>query len=162
MATFKRIKNLVTAANNGHLQWGRYVKQDGSTSDYICYSDDGNIIRFTNDEEIKSMCMFYVPEPRLNVNRLMEIIADDTDMDLTCEEIRKYKRQHLYVLDRDPQHWIAFASVHIGEFLALKQELIFEAHLVGDKPIMVVYTVKKAGSYEFRDPTAVIMGVRRC
>ena len=162
MATFKRIKNLVTAANDGHLEWGQCIRKDGSYSDHICYSDDGNIIRITDDPEIKSMCRLYVPKPRINVSRLWEIIDSDPDMELTCEGIRKYKRGHLYVLDRDPNHWLAFASVHIGEFLALKKDLMFEAHLVGNKPVMVIYTTQKAGSYELWNPIAVIMGVRRC
>ena len=162
MATFKRIKNLVTAANNGQLQWGQNMASDGSIGEFIWYSDDGNIIRFTDDPEIKSMCRLYVPEPRINVSKINGIINNKADMELTCEEIRKYKRQHLYVLDRDPNHWLAFASVHIGEFLALKQDLIFGAHLIGDKPVMAVYKVRHIESVQFWNPIAVIMGVRRC
>lgn len=159
MASFKKVKDIVTAGNNKELNWG-YSKND-ERHPAIWYSTDGYVIRYTEDPEIISMCRLYA-NPMINVRKINVTINLKADMELTREEIRKYKRGHLYVLDRDPNHWLAFASVHIGEFLALKQDLIFRAYLIEGRPVLVVFKRYKDMFITDLQTISLIMGVRRC
>ena len=155
MASYKKIKDLVAAGNNGCLQWGEC--KDGS----IWYSADDAVIRYTADPELQSMCRLYA-KPRINIRMINDIIRMDPYKTLTIHELKQLKVHGMYIVDRDPKHYLAFSAVHVGEFLALKKELIFEIHMVVDKPVMVISEVyRNLFLTDFRH-IAMIMGMKRC
>lgn len=159
MASFKKVKDIVTAGNNNELNWG-YSKNDERHPE-IWYSTDGYVIRYTEDPEIISMCRFYA-KPRINVRMIDDILMMDHLLTYTNQEMKNRKVHGMYIIDRDPMHFLAFSAVHVGEFLALKQELIFEADLIEDKPILIVNKVFRNTFLTEFTPIAIIMGMRRC
>lgn len=155
MASFKRVKDIVTAGNNNELKWGE--NNDHS----IWYSTDGYVIRYTEDPEIISMCRLYA-KPLINVRMLNDILKMDHLLTYTNQEMKNRKVHGMYIIDRDPNHYLAFSAVHVGEFLALKKELVFEADLVINKPTLIVNEVYRNIFFTEFKPIAVIMGLRRC
>lgn len=159
MASYKKVKDIVTAGNNKELQWGELPRR--SKDQAIWYSTDGYVIRYTEDPEIISMCRLYA-KPRINVRMIDDIIMTDHLLTYTNQEMKNRKVHGMYIIDRDPMHFLAYSAVHVGEFLALKQELIFEADLIEDKPILIVNKVFRNTFLTEFTPIAIIMGMRRC
>ena len=153
MATYKKIKELAFVGKN--VKWG------ADNDENIWYSVDGVTIWRTMDPEIKSMCMFYA-KPQIDVLMIWDIINMEPAMRLNIPELKAKKRGSIYELDRDPKHYIAFPAKAVGEILAMKKDLIFEAHLIGDKPVLVVYERYKDMFFTDLNTIALIMGLRRC
>lgn len=155
MATFKRIKALAAAGDK--VQWN----YDPKNKHAIWYSDNGRIIRYCTDEEIISMCRLYA-EPRLNTAMIRDIIRMNPEMRLNTPELKDKKRGSIYELDHDPRHYMAFPAKAVGDILAMKKACIFEAHLIVDKPVLVVKEIYKDLFMMDMKPIALIMGLRRC
>ena len=153
MASYKKVKELAFAREN--VKWG------ADNDEHIWYSADGVTIWRTMDPEIKSMCMFYA-KPQIDVLMVWDIIKMEPAMRLTIPDLKAKKRGSIYELDRDPKHYIAFPAKAVGEILAMKKDLIFEAHLIGDKPVLVVFERYKDMFLTDLNTIALIMGLRRC
>ena len=155
MASFKRIKALAAAGEN--VKWNYEIKNKKA----IWYSDDGIIIRRTTDPEIISMCRLYA-EPSLNTAMIRDIIRMEPEMRLNTPELKDKKRRSIYELDHDPRHYIAFPADAIGEILALKKTCIYDAHLIVDKPVLVVWEIYKDMFFVDKQSIFMVMGLRRC
>ena len=153
MASYKKVKELAFV--------GKDVKWGSDNDENIWYSVDEVTIWRTMDPEIKSMCMFYA-KPQIDVLMVWDIINMEPAMRLNIPELKAKKRGSIYELDRDPKHYIAFPAKAVGEILAMKKDCIFEAHLIGDKPVLVVYERYKDMFFTDLNTIALIMGVRRC
>lgn len=156
MASYKKVKELAFAREN--VKWGA----DNDMDEHIWYSADGVTIWRTMDPEIKSMCMFYA-KPQIDVLMVWDIIKMEPEMRLNTPELKDKKRGSIYELDHDPRHYIAFPAKAVGEILAMKKgwACIFEAHLIGDKPVLVVFERYKDLFINDESPIAMIMGLRR-
>ncbi len=153
MASYKKVKELAFV--------GKDVKWAADNDECIWYSVDGVTIWRTMDPEIKSMCMFYA-KPQIDVLMIWDIIKMEPAMRLNIPELKAKKRGSIYELDRDPRHYMAFSAKAVGEILAMKKDCIFEAHLIGDKPVLVVFERYKDMFITDLNTIAIIMGLRRC
>ena len=155
MASYKKVKELAFVREN--VKWGA----DNDMDEHIWYTADGVTIWRTMDPEIKSMCRLYA-KPQMNVPMIRDIIKMNPDMRLNTPELKDKKRGGIYELDHDPRHYIAFPAKAIGDILAMKKACIFEAHLIVDKPVMVVFEIYNDLFIMDTKPIAMIMGLRRC
>lgn len=156
MATYKKIKELASAREN--VKWG---DDNDQYEHHIWYSADGVTIWRTSDPQIQSMCRLYA-KPQMNVAMIRDIIKMEPEMRLNTPELKDKKRGSIYELDHDPRHYMAFPAKAIGEILAMKKACIFEAHLIVDKPVLVVFEIYKDLFIMDMKPIAMIMGLRRC
>ena len=156
MATYKKVKELASARDN--VKWG---DDNDQYEHHIWYSADGVTIWRTSDPEILSMCRLYA-KPQMNVAMIRDIIKMEPEMRLNTPELKDKKRGSIYELDHDPRHYMAFPAKAIGEILAMKKACIFEAHLIVDKPVLVIFEIYKDLFMMDMKPIAMIMGLRRC
>lgn len=153
MASYKKVKELAFAREN--VKWG------ADDNEHIWYSANGVTIWKTSDPEIKSMCRLYA-KPQMNVPMIWDIIKAEPEIRLNIPELKDKKRGSIYELDRDPQHYIAFPAKAVGDILAMKKDCVFDAHLIGYKPVLVVFERYKDIFANYLNPIAIIMGLRRC